>query len=134
MAAHAIHHVGVVVEKLEPAVETYERLFGAKVELRRSVEGMGFEAASVLVGDGRVELIAPTDSESVIGHFLEHRGPGLHHVAYAVDDIRAELAHLKAEGAELIDEEPREGLFGHEIAFVHHESVLGVLSELVASG
>ncbi len=134
MGAHAIHHVGVVVEELEPAVDKYERLFGAKVELRRAVEALGFEAASVLVGDGRVELIAPTDSESVIGRFLENRGPGLHHVAYEVDDIRAELAHLKSEGAELVDEEPRVGLFGHEIAFVHHESVLGVLSELVARG
>jgi methylmalonyl-CoA/ethylmalonyl-CoA epimerase len=134
MGAHAIHHVGVVVEELEGAVGTYERLFGAKVELRRSVPTLGFEAASVLVGEGRVELIAPLEADSVIGRFLESRGPGLHHVAYEVNDIRAELAHLKAEGAELVDEEPREGLFGHEIAFVHHESVLGVLSELVASG
>jgi methylmalonyl-CoA/ethylmalonyl-CoA epimerase len=134
MGAQAIHHVGVVVEELEGAVGTYERLFGAKVELRRSVPETGFEAASVLVGEGRVELIAPLDADSTIGRFLEHRGPGLHHVAYAVDDIRAELAHLKDQGAELVDEEPREGLFGHEIAFVHPDSVLGVLSELVASG
>jgi len=129
-----IHHVGVAVENLDEAVATYERLFGGRVERRVRVDDQGLEAASVLVGETRIELLAALDGDTPVGKFLAQRGPGMHHVAYEVGDIRAALASLSAAGAELIDAEPRVGMFGHEIAFVHPESVHGVLSEVVSRG
>jgi methylmalonyl-CoA/ethylmalonyl-CoA epimerase len=134
MTARAIHHVGVVVEDLDPVVETYERLLGGQLELRRTVEALGIEAAVIRFGDDRVELIAPLGDDSPLAGFLESRGPGLHHVAYEVGDVRGTLARLKEQGVELVDEEPRIGIFGHEIAFVHPDSVHGVLTEVVAGG
>jgi methylmalonyl-CoA/ethylmalonyl-CoA epimerase len=125
-----IHHLGFAVENLDEAVSTYERLLGAELEARD--EGEGLRAANVLVGGGRIELLEPQSEDTAIGKFIAKRGPGMHHVAYAVDDIDAELAALRAGGAELIDERPRPGLFGHQIAFAHPESVHGVLTELVA--
>ncbi len=117
---------------LDEAVATYERLFGGEVELRSTVPHQGVEAVALLLGGGRVELLASLGEETPVGKFLAKRGPGMHHVAYEVDDVRAELEALAAQGAELIDPEPREGLFGLQAAFVHPESVHGVLSELVA--
>lgn len=132
MEARGIHHLGVAVEDLGDAVETYERLFDARVEHRDTVPAQGVEAASLLVGEGRVELLCPLGDDTPVGRFVAKRGPGMHHVAYEVGDIRAALARLTDEGAELIDAEPREGLFGLEVAFVHPDSVHGVLSEVVA--
>ncbi|HSC91077.1 MAG TPA: methylmalonyl-CoA epimerase [Gaiellaceae bacterium] len=132
MQARGIHHLGVAVEDLDEAVDTYARLFGGEVERRARVEEQGVEAAAVLVGDGRVELLAPLDEDTPVGRFLAKRGPGMHHVAYEVADIDAALADLADHGAELIDPEPREGLFGLEVAFVHPDSVHGVLSEVVS--
>jgi methylmalonyl-CoA/ethylmalonyl-CoA epimerase len=129
-----IHHLGVAVHDLDEAVETYERLFGAEVEHRGAVEDQGVEAAAVLVGSGRVELLAPLGAETPVGRFLAKRGPGMHHVAYEVDDVRAELGRLAEEGADLIDAEPRQGLFGLEVAFVHPDAVHGVLTEVVSVG
>ena len=129
-----IHHLGVAVTDLDEAVETYERLFGAALEHRGRVEAQGVEAAAVLVGAGRVELLAPLGVETPVGKFLAKRGPGMHHVAYEVDDVRSALASLEADGAELIDQEPREGLFGLQVAFVHPDAVHGVLSEVVSVG
>jgi methylmalonyl-CoA epimerase len=132
MDARGIHHLGVAVEDLDEAVATYERLFGAEVEHRATVTDQGVEAAAVLVGSGRVELLASLGAETPVGKFLANRGPGMHHVAYEVADIRAALADLTAGGAELIDAEPRQGMFGLEVAFVHPDAVYGVLSEVVA--
>src|SRR4051794_23295790 len=115
MAVQGIHHLGFAVEDLDDAVATYERLFGAEVEERAA--GDGLRGVNVLVGGGRIELLAAEDSETPIGRFLARRGPGMHHIAYAVDDIDAELDALRAQGVELIDEVPRIGLFGHPIAF-----------------
>jgi methylmalonyl-CoA/ethylmalonyl-CoA epimerase len=129
-----IHHLGVAVQDLDVAVDTYTRLFGGEVEHRATVEEQGVEAAAVLVGDGRVELLAALGEDTPVGRFLASRGPGMHHVAYEVADIDAALAELAEDGAELIDEEPREGLFGLEVAFVHPDSVHGVLSEVVSRG
>jgi methylmalonyl-CoA/ethylmalonyl-CoA epimerase len=134
MEARAIHHLGVAVEDLDEAVATYERLFGAELEQRARVPEQGVEAAAVLVGSGRVELLASLGRETAVGKFLAKRGPGMHHVAYEVADIRAALADLAARGAELIDPEPREGMFGLEVAFVHPDAVHGVLSEVVSRG
>ena len=132
--ARGIHHLGVAVEDLDDALATYERLFGAELEHRAEVSDQGVEAAAVLVGSGRVELLAPLGDDTPVGRFLASRGPGMHHVAYEVDDVQAELERLSGEGAELIDAEPREGLFGLEVAFVHPDSVHGVLSEVVSRG
>jgi methylmalonyl-CoA epimerase len=129
-----IHHVGVAVENLDAALETYEHLFGAEVEHRATVAGQGVRAASLKLGEGRVELLEPLGEETPVGRFLAKRGPGMHHVAYEVSDVRQALAELADAGADLIDESPREGLFGLEVAFVHPDSVHGVLSEVVSGG
>ncbi|MDQ3821983.1 MAG: methylmalonyl-CoA epimerase [Actinomycetota bacterium] len=134
MRPRGIHHLGVAVADLGDAVETYERLFDARLEHRETVPEQGVEAASLLVGDGRVELLSPLGEDTPVGRFLAKRGPGMHHVAYEVADIRDALARLAGEGAELIDEQPRQGLFGLEVAFVHPDSVHGVLSEVVSRG
>ena len=92
------------------------------------------EAASIRVGDDRIELLAALGADTPVGKFLAKRGPGMHHVAYEVDDVRAAVADLAAGGVELIDSEPRMGMFGLEVAFVHPESVHGVLTEVVSGG
>jgi methylmalonyl-CoA/ethylmalonyl-CoA epimerase len=132
--ARGIHHVGVAVVDLDEAVRTYERLFGGRLEHRARVDAQGVEAASIRVGDDRIELLAALGDDTPVGRFLAKRGPGMHHVAYEVDDVRAAAADLAAGGAELIDSEPRHGMFGLEVAFIHPESVHGVLSEVVSSG
>ena len=134
MSATGIHHLGVAVADLDEAVETYRRLFGAELELRAAIDDQGVETALLRVGEGRIELLASDDPETPVGRFLERRGPGMHHVAFEVDDVGSELRRLEAEGAELIDAEPRRGLQGMEIAFVHPHATGGVLAELVANG
>jgi methylmalonyl-CoA/ethylmalonyl-CoA epimerase len=126
-----IHHVGMAVEDLDDALATYERLFGASVEHRGTLADQGVEAASVRLGEGRVELMASLGEETPVGKFLAKRGPGMHHVAYEVADLPAALQELAGRGAELIDDAPRSGLFGLQVAFVHPDSMHGVLSELV---
>jgi methylmalonyl-CoA/ethylmalonyl-CoA epimerase len=130
--ARGIHHLGVAVDDLDEALDTYTRLFGAELEHRATVPEQGVEAAAVLVGTNRVELLAPTGDDTPVGKFLASRGPGMHHVAYEVDDVHAALSSLASEGVELIDAEPREGLFGLEVAFLHPDSVHGVLAEVVS--
>jgi methylmalonyl-CoA epimerase len=134
VVARGIHHLGVAVRNLDEALDTYTRLLGAELEHRALLEDQGVEAAAVLVGSGRVELLTPLGGETPVGRFLASRGPGMHHVAYEVDDVRSELEHLSAAGAELIDEEPRQGLFGLQVAFVHPDAVHGVLTEVVSVG
>jgi methylmalonyl-CoA/ethylmalonyl-CoA epimerase len=132
--ARGIHHLGVAVDDLDDALDTYARLFGAEVEHRATVTEQGVEAAAVLVGAGRVELLRPLADDTPVGRFLASRGPGMHHVAYEVEDIRAALESLRREGAELLDQDPHPGLFGLEVAFVHPDSVHGVLAEVVSHG
>jgi methylmalonyl-CoA epimerase len=131
---NGVHHVGVAVDDLDDAISTYERLFGAELNGRETQDEQGVEAASLQVGTGHVELLAALGPDTPVGRFLARRGPGMHHIAYEVDDVSAELARLQDEGVRLIDTTPRRGLFGTEVAFVHLESVHGVLSELVARG
>jgi methylmalonyl-CoA/ethylmalonyl-CoA epimerase len=132
MVAHGIHHLGVAVRDLDAALDTYARLFGGALEHRDTLPDQGVEAAAVRVGSGRVELLAALGAETPVGRFLEKRGEGMHHVAYEVDDVRVALDELTAAGAQLIDEEPRQGFFGLQVAFVHPDAVHGVLSEVVS--
>jgi len=129
-----IHHLGVAVSDLDEAIAMYERLFGARLERRDSLGEQGVDAASLLVGDSRIELVAPTGEDTHVGRFLARRGSGMHHVALETDDVRQALEELTAAGAQLIDEVPRRGLFGLEVAFIHPSSVHGVLTEVVSSG
>jgi methylmalonyl-CoA/ethylmalonyl-CoA epimerase len=132
--ARAIHHVGIAVEDLDEAVETYERFFGGQLEGRGTIHGQRVEAASLVLGSGRVELVAALHEDSTVARFIARRGPGMHHIAYEVDDVQSALDGLAEEGVQLIDTEPHEGLFGLQVAFIHPESVYGVLSEVVSSG
>jgi methylmalonyl-CoA epimerase len=129
-----IHHLGIAVDDLDAAIERWSSLFGATLEHRERVDDQGVEAASLRVGASRVELLAPLGPDTPVGRFLARRGPGMHHVAFAAEDVGAELARLKQAGAELVDELPRRGLFGLEVGFVHPESTGGVLAEFVGDG
>lgn len=122
----------MAVEDLDEAVSTYERLFGAQVELRGRMDDQGVEAAYLLVGGGRVELVTPLADDTPVGRFLAKRGPGMHHVAFEVDDVAAALDTLAERGAEVLDSEPRSGLGGHDVGFVHPDSLHGVLTEVVS--
>jgi methylmalonyl-CoA/ethylmalonyl-CoA epimerase len=127
-----VHHVGIAVDDLDASLLVYEELFGARLEHRESVEDQGVEAAALRVGESRIELLRPLGPDTPVGRFLAKRGPGMHHVAFEVDDVGVELARLRAEGAQLIDETPRRGLFGLQVAFVHPEATGGVLAEFVS--
>jgi methylmalonyl-CoA/ethylmalonyl-CoA epimerase len=126
-----VHHVGIAVEDLDAAIERYAALFGATVEHRETVEDQGVEAASLQVGSSRIELLRPLGPDTPVGKFLAKRGPGMHHVAFEVADLSGELERLRAEGVQLIDETPRRGMFGLQVAFVHPEATGGVLAEFV---
>ena len=134
METRGIHHVGVAVDDLDAAVSSYERLFGGRLEHRERVDEQGVEAACMRLGDSRVELLAALGEDTPVGRFIARRGPGMHHVAYEVADVAAALAELSAAGAQLIDTAPRRGMFGLQVAFVHPDSVPGVLSEVVSGG
>jgi methylmalonyl-CoA/ethylmalonyl-CoA epimerase len=126
-----IDHVGIAVTDLDSGIARYRELLGVGPSVRVRMEKDGIDAAMIDLGGTRVELIAPTGPESTISAFLEKRGEGMHHVAYRVDDIRATLEQLRGQGARLLDEEPREGVMGHLVAFIHPQSAGGVLTELV---
>ena len=126
-----IHHVGVAVADLDVAIELYRSAFGAELLHRTVNEEEGLEAAFMRTGDGEVELMRATRDDSPVGKFLAKRGPGLHHVAYAVSDIDGALDQARKAGLQLIDETPRRGMHGTRIAFIHPKSAGGVLTELV---
>ena len=134
MQTKGIHHLGVAVVDLDEAIATYERTLGAEFQHRETMASQGAEAAAMLVGGSRVELLAPLEEDTPIGRFLARRGPGMHHVAYEVDDLSDSLAELTGNGVALVDEQPRPGLYGMQVAFLHPDAIHGVLSELVACG
>lgn len=134
MITGRLHHVAYVVPDLDAALPAFTERFGMRVEVRETMDAQGVEALMMSAGPAHVELIRPLDPAGAIARFLESRGPGLHHVAYAVDDVAAALAELAADGAELIDATPRVGLGGHLVAFVHPRSGTGALTELVQEG
>jgi len=126
-----IDHVGVAVEDMDGALALYRDALGMPLAHRETVEEQGVDAALLDVGDGHVELLAPLGPDTPVGKYLAKKGPGIHHVAYAVQDIDAELERLKEAGLRLIDETPRVGIRNSRVAFVHPAAVGGVLTEIV---
>ena len=124
-----LHHIGIAVRSIRESQPTFELLTGAPGSPVEEVSSQKVRVTFI----GVLELLEPTDPESTIARYLERRGQGLHHVAYACDDIERELARLSGEGLTLIDETPRAGAHGHRVAFLHPKSTEGVLIELVES-
>ena len=127
----SIDHVGVAVEDLDAAIAIHRDTYGMPLVHRETVEAQGVEAALLDVGESHVELLAPLGDDTPVGRFLARRGPGLHHVAYRVDDVAGALDALRAAGMRLIDEAPRTGIRGSQVAFLHPSAAGGVLTELV---
>ncbi len=126
-----LHHVGIAVANLDASLGEYQRQYGVEPTHREVVESQGVEEAMIPLGGSYVQLLQPLAPHTPVGRFLEKRGEGVHHVAYAVVDLKQALAHLEAEGVELIDKEPRTGGGGTRIAFVHPRALAGTLIELV---
>ena len=126
-----IDHVGIAVRDLDEAVASYERLLGVAPTHRERVEDQGVEEVLFAVGSSFIQLLGALGPETPVGRSLATRGPGVHHIAYRVDDVAAALDHLRAEGARLVDETPRSGSRNTLIAFVHPAAMGGVLVELV---
>ncbi|HMT05368.1 MAG: methylmalonyl-CoA epimerase [Solirubrobacterales bacterium] len=126
-----IDHIGVAVEDLDAAIKLYERNFEMELVHRETVESQGVEAVLLDVGDGHVELLAALGPDTPVGKFIARKGPGIHHVAYAVEDIDATLVSLKEQGVKLIDEEARTGIRQSRVAFLHPAATGAVLTEIV---
>lgn len=126
-----IDHIGVAVEDIDAAIELYRDSFEMELVHRETVSSQGVEAVLLDVGDGHVELLAPLGPDTPVGKYMAKNGAGLHHVAYAVDDIDAALGTIAANGVQLIDSEPRVGIRGSRVAFLHPRSTGGVLTEIV---
>jgi methylmalonyl-CoA epimerase len=126
-----IDHIGVAVEDLDSAIDLYRARFGMAEQHREVVEQQGVEAVLLEIGEGHVELLRPLGPDTAVGKFLASRGPGLHHVAYRTSDIDSALEQVRAAGLELIDEQPRVGIRGSRVAFLHPKATGGVLTELV---
>ena len=126
-----IDHIGVAVEDLDAALALYERDYAMTLVHRETVTTQGVEAVLLDVGENHVELLAPIGPDTPVGKFLAKRGPGMHHVAYQVDDIESTLAALKEAGLRLIDETPRTGIRDSRVAFLHPSTAGGVLTEIV---
>lgn len=126
-----VDHIGVATPSIEEALKFWRDALGLEVKHTETVEEQGVHVAMLPAGEPRIELLEPTGPTSPVAKFLEKRGPGIHHVAVRVADIRAALVRLKREGARLIDEEPRVGAGGCLVAFVHPSASGGVLLELV---
>jgi methylmalonyl-CoA epimerase len=126
-----IDHIGVAVADLDAAIALHQQTYGMPVVHRETVEEQGVEAVLLDVGESHVELLHPLSDDTPVGRFLARRGPGLHHVAYGVEDVDATLAQLREQGVRLIDEMPREGIRGSRVAFLHPAASGGVLTEIV---
>jgi len=126
-----VDHIGVAVEDLEAAIALHAEAYDMELVHREVVEEQGVEAVLLDVGENHVELLRPLGDETPVGRFLAKRGPGLHHVAYQVVDVQATLIALRERGLRLIDEQPRIGIRGSRVAFLHPASSGGVLTEIV---
>ncbi|HET8978205.1 MAG TPA: methylmalonyl-CoA epimerase [Solirubrobacteraceae bacterium] len=127
----AIDHVGVAVESIDAALELYRDRLGMPLVHRETVAEQGVDAALLDVGDGHIELLQPLGPDTAVGKFLSRRGPGLHHVAYRVASVQETLDACAAAGMRLIDEQPRTGIRGSRVAFLHPAATGGVLTEIV---
>ena len=125
-----IEHLGIAVKDLEAANNTYEKLLGYEPYKQEVVDSEGVATSFFTSGESKIELLAATNPDSPIAKFIERRGEGIHHIAFAVEDIHAEVARLKAEGFKIINEEPRKGADNKLVVFVHPKSANGVLIEL----
>ena len=126
-----VDHIGVAVEDLDAAIALHEQAYGMAVTHREVIDEQGVEAVLLDVGENHVELLRPLGEDTPVGRFLSKRGPGLHHVAYQVADVQATLTTLRERGLRLIDEQPRTGIRGSRVAFLHPASSGGVLTEIV---
>lgn len=126
-----VDHIGVAVEDIDASLELYERDYGMTLVHREIVTEQGVEAVLLDVGENHIELLAATGPDTPVGRFIAKRGPGMHHVAYQVDDIEATLAALKEAGLKLIDETPRIGIRNSRVAFLHPKTAGGLLTEIV---
>jgi len=126
-----IDHIGVAVEDIDAAIALYRDSFEMELAHRETVESQGVEAVLLDVGEGHVELLAPLGPDTPVGKYMAKNGAGLHHVAYAVDNIDAALVGIAAAGVQLIDSEPRVGIRDSRVAFLHPRSTGGVLTEIV---
>jgi methylmalonyl-CoA epimerase len=126
-----VDHIGVAVEDLDAAIALHAETYDMELVHREVVEEQGVEAVLLDVGEGHVELLRPLSDDTPVGRFLAKRGPGLHHVAYQVADVQATLSALRERGLRLIDEQPRTGIRGSRVAFLHPASSGGVLTEIV---
>ena len=128
-----IDHIGIAVEDLDRAIESYSEQLGMPIQHRETVSERGVEAVLLDVGESHIELLAPLGTDTLVGKYLAKRGPGIHHIAYRVNDIETEIKKLKATDVKMIDETPRQGICDTKVAFIHPSSVGGVLTELVQS-
>jgi methylmalonyl-CoA/ethylmalonyl-CoA epimerase len=126
-----VDHIGVAVEDLDASLELYERDYGMTLVHRETIAEQGVEAALLDVGENHIELLAATGPDTPVGKFIARKGPGMHHVAYQVDDIEATLAALRQSGLQLIDETPRTGIRNSRVAFLHPKTAGGLLTEIV---
>ncbi|MEI6049280.1 MAG: methylmalonyl-CoA epimerase [Bacteroidota bacterium] len=125
-----IEHIGIAVANLETAISFYEKIFGLKCYNIEEVPEQKVRTAFFLVGQTKIELLESTDPEGPVGKFIDKKGEGVHHIAFAVENIEEQLAHAEKMGVKLIDHIPRKGAEGLDIAFLHPKSTSGVLIEM----
>lgn len=128
-----INHIGIAVQSLDATLPFYRDALGMTFKGEEEVAEQKVKVVMLQVGESKIELLEPTSPDSPIAKFLEKNGPGIHHIAYEVEDIEAAIAHMQQQGARMIDEVPRNGAHGTRIAFVHPKSSNGVLTELCQS-
>lgn len=126
-----IDHIGIATRQLKEATAIWQDALGLEIDFTEEIDEQGVRIAMLPIGETHIELLEPLTAESPVGKFLDKRGPGIHHIAIRVEDIRAALGQLKEKGARLIDETPRIGASGCLVAFIHPSSTNGVLLELV---
>ncbi|MCD6180010.1 MAG: methylmalonyl-CoA epimerase [Bacteroidales bacterium] len=132
MKVKSIEHIGIAVENLEESIKYYEDILGLKCYAIEEVEDQKVRTAFFKIGDIKIELLESTDVEGPIGRFIEKKGQGVHHIAFAVDNVEESLREVERNGVKLIDKQPRKGAEDLQIGFLHPKSTGGVLTEFCA--